>query len=268
MGGTSWGTIMLIEPNENDNIDCHLQQMGMGTLTCRAAKQTGDGATNEVNPAICFNCESGKIFREVGCDAATPKIRIWPIADHFVVESIFCKIRKRETTLEYCRTCPLATAETTRQLVSQARGLFQSQGFYSAYKDIEKARESFRDGNFENVITRSISCVESVIKIIHEKLDQPLPDKKQLPDLWKSARVILKLDDIDKSGNTLNLLNALSGLTIHYSGLRNSLSDAHGRGNLSQQASELVAELSINTSATLSTILIRQFNRISENKNE
>jgi len=258
----------MIEPNENESIDCHLQQIGMGTLTCRAAKQTGDSTTNEVNPTICFNCDSGKIFREVGCDAATPKIRIWSNIVDFQIESLFCKIRKRETTLEYCRTCPLVTAETTRQLVSQVRGLFQSQGFYSAYQDIEKARESFRDGNFENAITRSISCVESVIKIIHEKLDQPFPAKKQLTDLWKSARVILKLDDVDKSGSMLNLLNSLSGLITHYAGLRNSLSDAHGKGNLSQQASELIAELSINTSATLSTILIRQFNQLVENKND
>jgi len=258
----------MIEPNENDSIDCHLQQIGMGTLTCRAAKQTGDRTTNEANPTICFNCDAGKIFREVGCDAATPKIRIWSYGDHFQIGSLFCKIRKRETTLEYCRTCPLVTAETTRQLVSQSRGLFQSKGFYSAYQDIEKARESFRDGNFGNTITRSISCVESVIKIIHEKLDQPLPAKKQLTDLWKSARVILKLDDVDKSGSMLKLLNSLSGLITHYAGLRNSLSDAHGKGNLSQQASELIAELSINTSAALSTILIRQFNQIVENKNE
>lgn len=258
----------MIEPNENDTIDCHLQQIGMGTLTCRAAKQTGDSTTNEVNPTICFNCDAGKIFREVGCDAATPKIKIFSYSDHFQIESLFCKIRKRETTLEYCRTCSLVTAETTRQLVSQVRGLFQSQGFYSAYQDIEKARESFRDGNFENAITRSISCVESVIKIIHEKLHQPFPAKKQLTDLWKSARVILKLNDVDKSGSMLNLLNALSGLIYHYAGLRNSLSDAHGKGNLSQQAAELIAELSINTSATLSTILIRQFNQIVENKNE
>ena len=66
----------------------------------------------------------------------------------------------------------------------------------------------------------------------------------------------------------LKLLNSLSGLITHYAGLRNSLSDAHGKGNLSQQASELIAELSINTSATLSTILIRQSNQTVENKNE
>jgi len=257
----------MIEPNENDSIDCHLQQIGMGTLTCRAAKQTGDSSTNEVSPTICFNCDAGKIFREVGCDAATPKIRIWSFSGHFQIESLFCKIRKRETTLGYCKTCQLVTAETTRQLISSIRGLFQSQGFYSAYQDIEKARESFRDGNFENAITRSISCVESVIKIIHEKMNLPLPSKKQLTDLWKSAREILKFDELDSSGSTIQLLNSIFGLVSQFGGLRNSLSDAHGRGNSSQQVSELIAELAINTSATLSTTLIRQFNQISEVKN-
>jgi hypothetical protein len=62
------------EPSEQDNIDCHLQQVGMGTLICRAAKQSGEHSTNEVTPTICFNCDAGKVFREVGCDSVLPKI--------------------------------------------------------------------------------------------------------------------------------------------------------------------------------------------------
>lgn len=49
----------LLEPGENDSIDCHLQKIGMGSLICRAAKQTGEHTTNEVNPINCFNCEAG-----------------------------------------------------------------------------------------------------------------------------------------------------------------------------------------------------------------
>jgi len=40
------------EPQDDENIDCHLQQVGMGTLICRAARQTGDNTTNEVSPSI------------------------------------------------------------------------------------------------------------------------------------------------------------------------------------------------------------------------
>jgi hypothetical protein len=258
------------EPKENDNIDCHLQQVGMGTLICRAARQTGDKTTNEVSPTICFNCPAGKIFREVGCDAVLPKIRIYPYisGSSMNVETLFCKIRRRETTLDFCRTCGLVTAETTRQIVSTARGLFEAQDFYSAYKDIERAREAIRDGNFENAVTRSITCLESVMRICHEELGQPLPGKKQVSDLWKSTRNILGFDELDPSGAALNLMNALSGVVTHLGGLRNALGDAHGKGIFPPGVSENVAELAINTASTLSTAIIRRFNQIKEKQDE
>jgi len=260
----------LPEPKENDNIDCHLQQVGMGTLICRAARQTGDRTTNEVNPTICFNCPAGKIFREVGCDAVLPKIRIYPYmgGSSMNVEALFCKIRKRETTLDFCRTCGLVTAETTRQIISTARGLFEAQGFYSAYKDIEKAREAIRDGNFEDAVTRSIACLESTMRICHEKLGQPLPSKKQVSDLWKSTRNILHFDELDPSGATLNLTNTLSGVVTHLGGLRNTLGDAHGKGIFPPDVSENIVELAINTASTLSTAIIRRFNQIKGDPNE
>lgn len=253
----------LPEPKEGENIGCHLQQVGMGTLICKAARQSGDKTTNEVNPAVCFNCDAGKIFREVGCDSVLPKVQIYPYHGgvSFNLETLFCKIRKRETNLDYCRTCGLVTAETTRHTVSTARGLFEAQAFYSAYKDLEKARESIRDGNFENAVTRSIACLESVMRICHEKLGESLPGKKQVTDLWKSTRKILHLDDLDPSGATLNLVNALSGVATHLGGLRNALGDAHGKGMFPPNVSENLAELAINTASTLSTVIIRRFNQ-------
>ena len=261
----------LPEPNENDNIDCHLQKIGMGTLICNAARQSGENTTNEVDPAICFNCPAGKIYREVGCDAISPKIRvIISYGDNLTVDykSLFCKIRRRETTLEYCQTCGLVTAETTRKIVSTARGLFEAQDFYSAYKDIEKARESIRDGNFENAVTRSISCLESTMRICHERLGQSLPSKKQVSDLWKSTRAILKFDELDPENKLLHLMNSLNGVITHLGSLRNTLGDAHGKGLFPPDVSESIAELAINTTSALATIIIRRFNQISGSKNE
>ena len=249
-------------PTEDDNIDCHLQNIGMGTLICQAARQGRDHTTNEVNSTICFNCPAGKIFREVGCDAVLPKIYIYDFNVPFSrVENLFCKIRKRSTTLDFCRTCGLVTAETTRQIVSTARGLFEAQGFYSAYQDIEEARKAIRDGNFGNAITRSITCLESVMRICHEKLGQPLPKKKQISDLWKSTRNILDFDSLDPSGATSPLMNALSGVVTNLGGLRNTLGDAHGKGIFPPAVSESIAELAINTASTLSTKIIRDFNQ-------
>lgn len=254
----------LIEPKENDNIDCHLQQVGMGSLICRAAHRTGEKTTNEVSPIICFNCDAGKVYRDVGCDAILPKIRIYHYGGSFEVETLFCKIRKRETTIDYCRTCNLVNAETTRHIVSMTRGLFQAGSFYSAHTDIEKARESIRDGNLENAITRSISCLESTMRICHEYLNKPLPDKKQISDLWKSTRTVLHFDEIDQSGATQNLMNGLAGVITQLGGLRNTLGDAHGKGIFPPAISESIAELAINTASTLSTMIIRRFNQVKD----
>ena len=140
-------------PTENDNIDCHLQCIGMGTLICRAARQEGSGTTNEVNPAICFNCPAGRIYREVGCDAVFPKMYIIHSRAPPQVETLFCNIRKRSTTLDFCRTCGLKVAETTREIVSTAKTLFEAKGFYSAYQDIEEARKAIdRDQRLDCVV--------------------------------------------------------------------------------------------------------------------
>lgn len=255
-------------PGEQDSIECHLQQLGMGTLICRAARQIGDSTTNEVGPEICFNCPAGKIYREIGCDAISPKIRIYGYSSgpFFNIETLFCNIRKRNTNIDYCRSCGLATAETTRQIVSTARGLFVEHEFYSAYQDIERARESFRNGNFDNTITRSIACLESVMRVCHEKLDQPIPSAKQVTDLWKSTRKILNFEELDPSGSTQTLLNSLYGVVSNLGGMRNQLGDAHGRGVISPAISENIAELAINTASTLSTVIIRRFNQLKENQ--
>ncbi len=261
----------ILEPSDSEDISCHLQQTGMGSLICRAVRQVGEHTTNETTPTICLGCDAGKIYREVGCDAVTPKIRIFSHGDDrssLYIENLFCSIRKRFTDLENCRKCNLVSAETTKKIVSETRGLFKAQGFYSAYKDIEKAREAIRDGNFDYAITRSISCLESTMKICHDKLNETLPKKKQLPDLWKSTRNILKFDDIDTTLSTINLLNSLTGVIMHISGLRNALSDAHGKGVISLEVSESIAELSINTASTISTIIVRRYNQIKEEENE
>jgi len=255
----------LLEPKENDNVDCHLQQIGMGSLVCRAAQLSGSYSTNEVNPTACFNCDAGKIYRDIGCNAVLPKIRVLRHSGGISVytENLFCKIRKRETTLEFCKTCGLVIAETTRQVISTAKGLFEAQGFYSAYKDLEKARESIRDGDFDGAITSSIACLESTMTICHDKMNITLPTKRQVTELWKSTRTILKFDDLDSTGATLTLVNVLTGLVTQLGGLRNALGDAHGKGILSTEVSECIAELAINTASTLSTIIIRRFNQIS-----
>jgi len=260
----------LIELKDTDNIECHLQQIGMGSLICKAAKQTGDHSTNEISPENCFSCEAGKIFRELGCDAVLPKLYIIKHmgGQSLNVESLFCKIRRRYTSFEYCEKCNLRSAETTKEILKTAKGIFTNCEFYSAYKEIEKARVSIRDSKFDTAITNSISSLESTMKIIHEKMNEQLPKKSTVTDLYKSTRKILKFDEIDENKVTSQLLNTMSGLVSSFGSLRNALSDAHGKSNKAIQAQEYLAELALNTSSTLSTFFVRRFNELKDGENE
>jgi len=250
------------EPQEEDDIDCHLQQIGIGSLVCRGAQQTGrENSTNKVTPAICYSCSVGKIYREVCCDAPSCNIsiRYYNNNPHLTLSGILCKIRRRYTTLEYCRTCTLVTSESTRQIVSAARGLFQNTKFYAAYQDLEKARLAIRDGEFGRSITHSIACLESTCRMIHDELGEKLPTEKTVSDLWKSTRRILELDQLNDENVITPLLNSLSGVVNQMGAIRNALSDAHGKGKFSPQVSESFAELSINAASTIATFAVRHF---------
>jgi len=239
-------------------------------LICRAAKQTGEHSTNEVTPDICFNCDAGRIYREVGCDSVLPKISFVPTSGPTAVlpRGLFCRLRRRPTSLEYCQTCQLVTAETTRGIVTTARGLFEAKGFHSAYQDLEKARTAMRDGNFDRAVTNSISCLESVMRTIHEESAFPLPEKKQVTDLWKSTRERLDMCSEDPEGKVEGLLNVLGGVVVNLGAVRNALGDAHGRGKHPPSVSESIAELALNVAATLSTFLIRRYEHSKGKDNE
>lgn len=252
----------LVEPKEDDNFDCHLQQVGLGSLVCRCAKQDGtSNSTNNVTPAICFSCPIGKIFRDIGCDAPSTSISVRYYSDSPIVtiSGIFCKIRRRATTYEYCQSCSLVTAESTRQVVIATRGLFQSSKFYAAYQDLEKARIAIRDGEFDRSITHSIACIESTCRLIHDELGEKLPGEKSLSDLWKSTRKVLELDALGPENVITQLLNSLYGVVNHLGAMRNALSDAHGKGKYSAQVSESYAELALNTASTIATFAVRHF---------
>ena len=250
---------------DTDDISCHLQRDSMGGLVCRAAKPTGEHTTNEVSPEICFECDAGKVYREVGCDSISPRIRIWAFGGtpaKYQIDHLWCSLRRRYTTLDECRTCELVAAETTRHIVSSTRGLFEAQGFHSAWKDLEAAREAIRDAKFDHAVTRSIACLESSMRTCHDELAASLPAGKQVTHLWKSTRGLLRFEEIGESESLSKLLNSFSGAVTHLGGLRNALGDAHGRGKFPPDVSESIAELCVNTAATLSTIIVRRFNQV------
>jgi hypothetical protein len=251
---------MTQELPDDKNIECPYQAIGMGQLICKCADTTqGKHSTNESSEITCYNCPAGKIYREVGCDSFSAKVHLLDFTSKITIENILCKKRKRSTDLEYCRTCSLVTAPTTKEIISTATGLFQSDKFYSAYKHIEDARRDLRDANYDGAITSSVSCLESTMKIILDRLNKPYPSAETLGPLWKSVKEALALEEIVSSESVTPLLGTLTGSLSHLGGMRNKIGDAHGKGELVPDVPYMLAELAINTASTLSTLLIRRY---------
>lgn len=251
---------------DEDSVDCHLQQTGMGGLLCRAA-QAGEHLTNEVNPEDCFACPIGKVFREVGCDSITSKLTIMQfIGGHRLYSSpdLFCREKKRPTTYEDCLKCDLVTAETTRATIRTARELIESEMMYEARKHLQRGYESLQSGDFDTTIAQSVSCLESVLQCVHERFATPLPKVISITELWKSSRKALKLDELAEARPIEPLLGTTAGLVTHLGSLRNTFSDAHGHGKIQLPVSQMAAELAINLASALTTAVIRRIKQLED----
>jgi len=255
---------------EDANIECPHQRVSMGYLKCRAADLSyGQHATDEVTEDICHKCAAGRIFREVGCDQFWPKTRILALRTgggkifRTDIERIFCNRRKRETSYEYCKTCTLVTSPDTEKIYKDALTLFESSGFATTKSILENARKELTsNGNPEGCITSSVSSLESTLKLILDKLGKPYPKKEQLTELWSSVKAELKLGDEISTPLIHQVMGSLTGGVSGLAGMRNALSDAHGKGEISPDVFESYAELSMNLSASISTFLIRRFKEI------
>jgi hypothetical protein len=247
---------------DGENIDCPFQANGRGSIICKCAVTSGN-CTNEASELICYKCDAGKIFREVGCDAFTAKIYLAEgCSDTIHIESILCTKRRRQTTLDHCRSCTIVTAPTTKEIISATRELFHSQEFYSAYKNLEDARIGLRDGDYDGAIRSSVSCLESVIKTILDKKELKYPANKSVHSLWKAVKDPLQLDTVVPTDTTTALIGTLSGAVLHLGGMRNQISDAHGKGEVSPEVPYMLAELAINSASTLATLLVRRYIQI------
>lgn len=139
------------------------------------------------------------------------------------------------------------------------KGLFETEKFYTAYKDLETARKCLRDGDYDGAITSSVSCLESVIKTILDRMDIQYPSDEAVTSLWKAVRVPLQLDTIISTEHTIALLGNLTGTVQYLGGMRNKISDAHGKGEVAPEVPYMLAELAINSASVITTLLIRRY---------
>jgi len=248
------------------NIDCKYQSQRRGTLICKLANLSfSSHATKEVDPEICHECPVGRINRELGCDKISGKVKIFHHQwDHGEEKHLFgniilwCKLRKREITHDKCLTCPSIGTQFTSPILKKTLEYFEKLGFNSAKENLEKAREHLLNGNLEGSITNSISAVESTFKSILDILKEPHPTET-VTSLWKFVSNKLNLRDGESTSHLKKLVGSLSGCINAIGGLRNDLSDAHGKSLVSPSVFDSYAELELNLAATICLFTIRKY---------
>ena len=257
--------------SDDTDVSCHLQVVGLGGLICRAASREGRHPSNEVSPEACHKCEIGRIFREIGCDSVSGKLLVYGVLGRrenlTQVENVFCNKRTRETNINFCKSCDLVQSETTRENVRTTQGLLESLNFFQSKKDLEKARIAMREGNCDSAITYSSNCVESTLKRIFEQIGVPLPSEKSITGLWKGLKDKLRDDQTCSNDSSVVVVNNVAGLITKLGQMRNELSDAHGRGDITPSVYQSYAELSTNLASALSTFLVRRYLEIKGAKN-
>jgi hypothetical protein len=248
---------------DNINIDC-MYQTQRETLICNLALSRAH-TTQEVNPETCLECPIGKIYRELGCEYISGKLRIISLlngSQKITPPKLWCKLRKRETDYNFCLTCPYIGTQFTKPIIKETTDFFKVLGFENSKKYLEKAQEKLHEGDRESAITNSISALESTFKSVLDLLKKKYPAKEGITSLWKSVKECLQLKNEIASPNLMQLIGSLSGAMSALGNLRNTLSDAHGKGLLSPAIYDSYAELALNLSASVSLFVMRRYKEL------
>ena len=138
--------------------------------------------------------------------------------------------------------------------------------FDTVRRDLERALES-AETDPEDAVTAACSTIESVCRSILLELGLPLPDKLDLPGLYKAVRDPLALSPTRTDlpiAVAEDVRNILSGLITAIQGigsLRTHAGDAHGRERGFNRIDARIARLAINSASTATLFLIETWER-------
>jgi len=128
------------------------------------------------------------------------------------------------------------------------------------HKALER-RESDPDG----AITSARTLIEAVCKHILDKIHVTYQDDWQLNDLYKETAKQLKLSPNQHSEDIFKqILSGCYSVIQGMAGLRNRLSDAHGKGKAGTKPKPRHAELAVNLAGSMATFLIATWEARSE----
>jgi hypothetical protein len=138
-------------------------------------------------------------------------------------------------------------------LVSAALSTVDSEHVRAAWS---KALER-RNADSEGAITAARTLVETVCKYILDETSTAYNDKDDLPKLYHKAAEQLNLAPSQHTEQAFKqILGGCQTVVNELAGLRNRLSDAHGKGKVAARPAARHAELAVNLAGTMATFLI------------
>ncbi len=109
----------------------------------------------------------------------------------------------------------------------------------------------------EGAITAARTLLESVCKHILDEMEEVYCDKSDLKTLYNQAAKLLNLSPSQHTEQTFKqILSGCYSVVEGLGSLRNSLSDAHGKGKVGVKPLPRHAELAVNLAGTMATFLV------------
>lgn len=109
----------------------------------------------------------------------------------------------------------------------------------------------------EGAITAARTLLESVCKHILDEMGEEYSDKSDLKTLYNQAAKLLNLSPSQHTEQTFKqILSGCYSVVEGLGSLRNSLSDAHGKGRVGVKPLPRHAELAVNLAGTMATFLV------------
>jgi hypothetical protein len=120
----------------------------------------------------------------------------------------------------------------------------------------QKALER-RDSDPDGAITSARTLIEAVCKHILDETGTAYEDDWQLPQLYSEVAKQLKLSPAQHSEDIFKqILGGCHSVINGMAGLRNRLSDAHGKGKTGVKPAPRHAELAVNLAGSMATFLV------------
>jgi len=112
----------------------------------------------------------------------------------------------------------------------------------------------------EGVITASRTMLETTLKYILDKLNEPYANENTLPQLYKKVWAKLNLSPWNHNEHIFKeILSGITSVVNGFSALRNEYWDAHGKGKYNAHPDKRHADLASNLSWAICVFLLETF---------